>query len=200
MRRGEAPVTLGQVVPASFFERASNEVAADLIGKILWREGFGGGRLSEVEAYLAADDPASHAAKGLTQRNAAMFGSAGTLYVFMSYGVHWLLNFVCERAGVASAVLVRSYEPLTAQDESHSGGGAKGPGVVGRALGVGLDLNGAALGPASGVYVLDDGHRASVGQTVRVGISQGQELPLRYYLLGSGYVSGPMSTRERCLG
>ena len=67
-------------------------MAPDLIGKILWSPGLGGGRLTEVEAYLPVEDPASHAARGPTKRNAAMFGPPGTIYVFLSYGVHYLLN------------------------------------------------------------------------------------------------------------
>ncbi len=87
-------------------------MAPDLIGKILWREGVGGGRLTEVEAYLPDDDPACHAACGPTRRNAAMFGPPGTVYVYLSYGVHVLLNLVCDREQVGSAVLIRSFEPL----------------------------------------------------------------------------------------
>jgi DNA-3-methyladenine glycosylase len=121
----------GDVVPEAFFARASDEVAADLIGKILWREGFGGGRLTEVEAYLPVDDPASHSASGRTHRNAAMFGPPGHLYVYLSYGVHSLLNFVCDSEGRGSAVLIRSYDPLGEAGSEVAVLGARGPGVVG---------------------------------------------------------------------
>ncbi len=194
---GSAPE--GRMLPSSFFERDSNEVAADLVGKILWRCGFGGGRLSEVEAYLAVGDPASHAANGRTRRNVPMFGAPGTIYVFLSYGVHKLLNVVCDREGVGSAVLVRSYEPLMGADGEMVGEGAVGPGVVGRSLDIQLHLNGAALGYESGVLVLDDGCRPPVGRTTRVGISRGRELPLRHYSMDSGHVSCLGRTRERCL-
>ncbi len=167
----------GCLLGPEFFARGADEVARDLIGKIIWREGRGGGRLSEVEAYLPANDPACHAAKGLTRRNSAMFGPPGSIYVFLSYGIHYLLNLVCEREGVGAAVLIRSFE------------GARGPGVVGRLLGITPELNGSELGEPSGLYLIDDGTRPPVGVTVRVGISRGSELPLRYYWLGSPYVS-----------
>jgi DNA-3-methyladenine glycosylase len=181
----------GEILPPGFFARGSDEVAADLIGKIVWRQGFGGGRLTEVEAYLPAGDPASHAARGRTRRNAPMFGPAGHLYVFLSYGVHSLLNFVCDQDGVGSAVLLRSYEPLVLASEAVSGPGAVGPGAIGRALGVTLDMSGLALGGESEVFAIDDGARLRVGRTGRVGISRGGDLPLRHYMIGSRYISGP---------
>ena len=188
----------GDVLPAWFFARCSNEVAGDLVGKILWRRGFGGGRMSEVEAYLPVGDPASHAACGETMRNRAMFGPAGRLYVFLSYGVHRLLNVVCDEEGVGSAVLVRSYEPVAGPDGIPWGNGACGPGLVGLALGIELSMGGKALGEECGVVVIDDGSTPSVGQTTRVGISRGRELPLRHYLVGSDYVSGPRPPGGRC--
>jgi DNA-3-methyladenine glycosylase len=181
----------GEVLTDAFFARGSDEVAADLIGKIVWRRGFGGGRLAEVEAYLPVGDPASHAAPGKTRRNAAMFGPAGRLYVFLSYGVHRLVNFVCDEEHVGSAVLVRALEPLEAAAEHEAGRGARGPGMVGRLLGVELEMSGLALGEESGLFVVDDGMRPGVGRTVRVGISRGARLPLRHYMVGSRYVSGP---------
>lgn len=99
-------------VSAGFFDRPSDEVAPDLIGKILWRTGVGGGRLTEVEAYLPVGDPASHAFRGKTKRNAAMFGPSGHIYVYLSYGIHVLLNLVCDEEDVGSAVLVRAFEPV----------------------------------------------------------------------------------------
>jgi len=180
----------GRVLTAEFFARPSEQVAPDLIGKIVWALGRGGGRLTEVEAYLPKDDPACHAARGMTRRNAAMFGPPGHIYLFLSYGVHLLLNLVCERQGVGSAVLIRSFEPL-GRPGGLEGVGARGPGLVGRALGVRREMNGASLGPASGLYIIDDGHQPEVAVTTRVGISRGQHLPLRYYMKGSRFVSRP---------
>jgi DNA-3-methyladenine glycosylase len=181
----------GELLTDAFFARGAGEVADDLVGKIVWRRGFGGGRLAEVEAYLPVGDPASHAAPGETRRNAAMFGPPGRLYVFLSYGVHRLLNFVCDEEGVGSAVLVRSLEPLGDGPGSGASEGARGPGIVGRLLGVELGMSGLALGEESGLFVVDDGMRPDVGRTVRVGITRGVQLPLRHYMIGSRYVSGP---------
>ncbi len=102
----------GRALKAEFFARSADEVAPDLVGKIVWRAGVGGGRLTEVEAYLPENDPACHAARGRTPRNAAMFGPPGCLYVFLSYGMHVLLNVVCDLESRGSAVLIRSFEPL----------------------------------------------------------------------------------------
>lgn len=177
-----------------FFARPSDLVAADLVGKILWARGRGGGRLTEVEAYLPDGDPACHAACGLTKRNAAMFGPPGTIYVFLSYGVHHLLNLVCEREGVGSAVLIRAYAPLSEPATEGSGGGSRcgscGPGRVGRLLGIHQGLNGLALGEVSGLVILDDAFKPEVGVASRIGISRGRALPLRYYMVGSRYVTG----------
>ncbi len=111
-RGGPAAWPAGVSVPAVFFARPSDVVAAELVGKILWRENLGGGRLTEVEAYLPVDDPACHAYRGPTLRNRSMFGPPGSVYVYLSYGIHVLLNLVCDRESVGSAVLVRSFEPL----------------------------------------------------------------------------------------
>lgn len=187
----------GMVVGPEFFARPSDIVAPDLIGKILWREGRGGGRLVEVEAYLPTDDPACHAAVGRTPRNSAMFGPPGTIYVFLSYGVHYLLNLVCDERDVGSAVLVRALSPLAEDGHSRPGGTAmRGPGVVGRSLGVGPESNGRPLGLDSGLIVIDDGVRPEVGVTTRVGISKGEDLALRYYMCGSRCVSR-MGRRRR---
>ena len=155
-----------------------------------------------VEAYLPDGDPASHAAPGRTARNAAMFGPPGCAYLFRSYGVHICLNVVCDREGVGSAVLIRSFEPLgdTSRLRYNRGGGDKtgpwlscGPGRVGQALGLHLGLDGLYLGEESGVFILDDGARPEIGCTTRIGIPRGASLPLRYYMAGSRYVRAPGS-------
>ena len=99
---GELPA--GDPLAAEFFAVPSAVVAPALIGKLVWVRGVGGGRLTEVEAYLPQDDPASHAARGPTRRNAAMFLPGGHVYLYRSYGVHVCLNVVCDREGVGSAV------------------------------------------------------------------------------------------------
>lgn len=178
----------GVVLNTAFFDRSPDKVARDLIGKIGWARDVGGGRLTEVEAYLPVGDPASHAARGRTERNAAMFGPPGSIYIFLSYGIHLCLNFVCESEGVGAAVLVRSFEPL-GPGLGCEGEGACGPGRVGRALGIHGGLNGLPLGSSSGLYVIDDGRASEVVVTGRVGISRGQDLQLRYYMQGSTRVS-----------
>jgi len=195
-----------------FFARPSEEVAPDLIGKILWRWGVGGGRLTEVEAYLPQNDPACHAARGPTPRNAAMFGPPGCVYVYLSYGVHVLLNVVCDQESFGSAVLIRAFEPVgdTArlfQNRASHGRSVEprkrapldrptdgrslslGPGRLGQALGLRLALNGLPLGEASGLYIIDDGVSPEIARTTRVGISRGDHLPLRFYMTGNAYVT-----------
>jgi DNA-3-methyladenine glycosylase len=175
----------GRVLMAEFFARPSDEVAPDLVGKIVWRAGVGGGRLTEVEAYLPQNDPACHAARGRTPRNAAMFGPPGCLYLFVSYGIHVLLNLVCDLESRGSAVLIRSFEPLDDAFQSPS----RGPGRVGKALDIHLGLNTLPLGDVSGLHIIDDGVVSEVIRTTRVGISQGGHLPLRFYMAGSAYVT-----------
>jgi DNA-3-methyladenine glycosylase len=176
-----------------FFARSSDLVAEALVGKVLWRKGVGGGRLTEVEAYLPEGDPACHAARGPTLRNAAMFGPPGSIYVFLSYGVHWLLNIVCDREGVGSAVLIRAFEPMCELPEQRP----VGPGRAARALAIDAGLNGGHLGGTSGLTVIDDGARPEVAISGRIGISRGNLLPLRFCAAGSRFVSGSMrQTRE----
>jgi DNA-3-methyladenine glycosylase len=127
-----------------------------------------------------------------------MFGPPGTLYLFVSYGVHLLLNLVCLPEGRGAAVLVRALEPvgdtsvllanrgLSVDDLRVS---TSGPGRVGSALGLHFDLNNLRLGEASGVHVIDDGLQCPVDATGRIGISAGRELPLRYILPGNPFVS-----------
>ncbi|NLE10718.1 MAG: DNA-3-methyladenine glycosylase [Actinobacteria bacterium] len=209
---GELPA--GDPLAAEFFAVPSAVVAPALIGKLVWVRGVGGGRLTEVEAYLPQDDPASHAARGPTRRNSAMFLPGGHVYLYRSYGVHICLNVVCDGEGVGSAVLIRSFEPVgdvaklrhnrlplrvpggaspaPESDNKKTGGPwlSCGPGRVGQALGLRMELNGLPLGDQSGVFILDDGARPGLGCTTRVGVSRGASLPLRFYLAGSEYVSG----------
>lgn len=189
-----------RVLPASFFARPADLVAPELIGMILWREGVGGGRVVEVEAYLPEDDPACHAHRGITPRNSAMFGPPGTVYVYVSYGVHLLLNLVCESEGVAAAVLVRALEPVGDSSILLANRGlapgaelsaTSGPGRVGQALGLDMSWNSVELGFDSGLAVLDQGEVPPVEMTERIGISSGVHLDLRYILGGNRYLSRP---------
>ena len=144
-----------------------------------------------------------------------MFGPPGNVYVYLSYGIHVLLNLVCDREQVGSAVLIRAFEPSgdirqLECNRAQNGKGTKrhrfeqgtgepearyhgpllscGPGRVGQALGLHLGLNGLPLGKASSLYVIDDGLVAEVDRTKRIGISKGDHLPLRFVMGGSEYV------------
>ncbi len=169
---------------------------------ILWREGVGGGRLVEVEAYLHEEDPACHAHCGPTSRNAPLFGPPGTLYVFRSYGVHTCLNVVCHRPGLGSGILFRALEPLAevvvlrhnrgdVREKLERARLCSGPGRLGQALGADLSWNGAPLGAGPGVVLIDDGTRPPVECTERIGISRASYLPLRFILPSSPSLSRP---------
>jgi DNA-3-methyladenine glycosylase len=179
----------------SFFARPVLEVAPELIGATLLVDGVGG-LIVEVEAYHHTD-PAAHSYIGMTPRNAVMFGPPGFLYVYRSYGIHWCMNFVCEPAGSASAVLIRALEPVQGLAAMQRRRGFKepralcsGPGKVCEALGVSIRHNGLALdrppfelrAPASAPEIVAG---------PRVGITKAVEQPWRYGLKGSAYLSKP---------
>lgn len=192
----------GRAVPPSYFARPAPQVAADLIGLVLWRDGVGGGRIVEAEAYLHEEDPACHGHRGRTPANAHLFGPPGTLYVYVSYGVHLLVNLVCYREGEGTGVLIRALEPMGDISVLRRNRGdpnglhpptglTAGPGRVGQALGATLEWNGRQLGPESGVLILDDGTRPLVERTPRIGISRAADLPLRFIAAGSRFLSRP---------
>jgi DNA-3-methyladenine glycosylase len=142
----------------SFYSRYTPDVARDLIGATLVRKVDGKvltGRIVEVEAYRGADDPASHAYRGLTRRTAVMFGKAGRAYVYLAYGVNYCLNLTTEAEGEPGAVLIRAVEPIEGVEEMLLRRGvqdvtrvARGPGNLTRALGIDLQLKG--LGDLAG--------------------------------------------------
>jgi len=206
------------ILPGSFFARDTVTVAHGLLGKILVsRRGdtVTGGRIVETEAYLGTHDPGSHAAtKGITGRNAVMYGPPGRAYVYFTYGNHHMLNVVTEPEGIAGAVLVRALEPLFGVDAmmrrraSRAAGArlrerdlANGPGKLAAALGIDLADNGSVLG--TGTLAVHDAPDPTepVATSGRVGLSDGHELELRFYLEGNPYVSkgrvGPRPARTR---
>jgi DNA-3-methyladenine glycosylase len=182
----------------SFFARSVHKVAPDLIGATLLVDGIGG-RIVEVEAYHHTD-PAAHSFSGQTARNAVMFGPPGKAYVYRSYGIHWCLNFVCEPEGSASAVLIRAIEPLEGLAKMRRRRGlsderllCSGPGRLSEALGVTHAHNGLALDRPPFELIARQG-KPEIVSGVRIGITKAAELPWRYGLAGSRFLSKPFKT------
>ncbi len=195
--RVQSPPMPSQALPdLRFFARSVHEVAPELIGATLLFRGVGG-IIVEVEAYHQTD-PAAHSYRGLTPRNAVMFGPPGHAYVYRSYGLHWCLNFVCEPEGSAGAVLIRALEPRdglatmrrrrrAVKDERLL---CAGPGRLCQALAISDRENGTALTPP--LFALRG--RTQTPKIVagpRIGISVGTEHPWRYGLAGSPFLSKP---------
>jgi DNA-3-methyladenine glycosylase len=182
----------------SFFDRSVHEVAPELIGATLLFDGVGG-LIVEVEAYHYTD-PAAHSYGGATERNAVMFGPAGFAYVYRSYGIHWCVNFVCERAGSASAVLIRALEPtegLAAMRRRRGLPDARllcsGPGRLTQALGITRAHNALPL-DAPPFELHARAGEPEVVSGLRIGITKAVELPWRYGLKGSRYLSKPFKS------
>ena len=184
---------------ADFFERSVHDVARDLVGCELRFDGVGG-VIVEVEAY-ERDDPACHAHVGLTPRTATLFGPPGRAYVYLSYGIHSCLNFVCEPEGRAAAVLIRALEPRWGVEEMRRRRGREalrdlcsGPGKLTEALGIGLDLDHAPLdeAPFEVHPPADEWAGVEVGCGPRIGITRAAELPWRFGARDSGYLSRPL--------
>lgn len=182
---------------ADFFARSVHTVARELIGCRLLYEGRGG-TIVETESY-DRDDPACHAYAGLTRRTEPLFGPPGRAYVYLSYGIHSLLNAVAEPEDEAAAVLIRAVEPTTGLEEMRARRGERpdtdlcsGPGKLTEALGVGLDANGADLttDPFQLLPPKPD-WSGDVVTSPRVGITKAIERPWRFSLAGSPFVSRP---------
>ncbi|NJO53633.1 MAG: DNA-3-methyladenine glycosylase [Bacteroidales bacterium] len=188
-------VQVSQHLDAAFFSRSVHEVAPDLIGATLL-VGAVGGVIVEVEAY-DRDDPASHGYGRRTERNAAMFGPPGRVYVYRSYGIHWCLNFVCEPETVASAVLIRAIEPTIGLEAMQARRGLSdprllcaGPGRLCQALGITRALDHARL-DAPPFLLLPSPARMLIVTGPRIGITKAAEQPWRYGLAGSRFLSKP---------
>ena len=179
----------------AFFNRSVHDVAPDLIGATLLFAGRGG-PIVEVEAYHHTD-PAAHSFRGPTERNAVMFGPPGYIYVYRSYGIHWCVNFVCEAKGSASAVLIRAVEPTQGIATMRRRRGLSdirllcaGPGRVCEALAITGAHNALALDRAPFELRPRNGD-VEVVAGVRIGITKAAELPWRYGLKGSRFLSKP---------
>ncbi|HZB83674.1 MAG TPA: DNA-3-methyladenine glycosylase [Rubrobacteraceae bacterium] len=187
-----------EVLQRTFYKQDPRLVAVDLLGCTLVHEtaeGVTSGMIVETEAYRP-EDPACHAYKGLTMRNRTIFGRPGLAYVYLSYGVHKLLNAVCEEEGVGSAVLIRALRPhqgleIMSRRRNRSTHLCDGPGRLAQALGIEIDQDGSDLtdGP---LYILwGDAPEGRIVSTTRIGISRGTELPWRFLIEGEKSVSVP---------
>jgi DNA-3-methyladenine glycosylase len=192
-----------RALPADFYARPVLEVAPDLIGCRVEHSGASG-VIVETEAYHESE-PASHAFAGLTPRTTTLFGEPGRAYVYRSYGIHALLNAVCEPSGIGSGVLIRALLPVSGIEEMRARRGllggrpvrdqelCSGPGKLTQAMGITLADNGSSLSsgtvrirPREGEWL-----EPAVVQSMRVGITRAVELPWRFSAAGSRYVSRP---------
>jgi DNA-3-methyladenine glycosylase len=187
-----------QRLTASFFSRSVHEVAPDLIGTTLLFDGVGG-LVVEVEAYHQTD-PAAHSYGGPTARNAVMFGPPGRAYVYRSYGLHWCVNFVCEPAGSAGAVLIRALEPTAGLAAMRRRRGVtdvrllcSGPGRLCEALGITGAHNGLALDQPP-FRVMPRLDTVAIVAGPRIGLTKAVDKPWRYGLKGSRFLSKPFRT------
>jgi DNA-3-methyladenine glycosylase len=180
-------------------------LARHLLGKVLVRERRGSmavGRIVETEAYLP-DDPACHAYRGITPRNRSLYLKAGHAYVYLCYGSSYMLNVSSEAAGVGAGVLLRALEPLQGIEHMRRARKfpgrnlARGPGRLAAAMRVDRRLDGIDLFAPGPLWIGSDGHEvAAIGQSVRIGLSKGAEAPLRFFVAGSRYLSGPRALNE----
>jgi DNA-3-methyladenine glycosylase len=196
-QKGTSAPALGKRLKRAFFARSVHEVAPDLIGATFLVNGVGG-IIVEVEAYHHTE-PAAHSFNGPTPRNRVMFGPPGFAYVYRSYGIHWCVNFVCEKEGSASAVLIRALEPTHGLAAMRRRRGVandralcSGPGKLTEALGITHAQNGLALdAPPIALYARKG--EVIVASGIRIGITKAVDLPWRYGLKGSRYLSKPFS-------
>ncbi len=202
----------GTALARPFYARPSTVVAPELLNKVLVVGGRAA-RIVEVEAYAGEDDPASHAYRGRTARNATMFGPPGGLYVYFTYGMHWCANAVCSPDGSSSAVLLRAAAPVAGLDAMYAARPAarrdtdlcSGPAKLCQALGIdgGLDgrdlvaggglVDGSGGGDDQRVTILDDGTPPPrrPGRSPRIGIRVAVEVPWRWFVAGDPNVSRP---------
>jgi DNA-3-methyladenine glycosylase len=179
------------------------ELARFLIGKMLVRilaEGVAGGRIVETEAYVVGD-PAGHAYRGMTPRNRTLFLERGHAYVYLAYGVSFMLNVSSETPGVGAGVLIRAIEPTVGVAIMERNRGAervrdlaRGPGRLCQALAIDRRLDGIDLCQAGALWLGSDGQAPDeVGRSKRIGITRAPDSPLRFYVRGNPFVSGPQA-------
>lgn len=189
-----------ELLPVTFYLQPTAEVAQALLGKILvhrTEQGVIAGIIVETEAYCQ-DDPACHASRGLTARNAAMFGPPAHAYIYQVH-THLMLNAITQPEGVGEGVLIRAVEPVLGVELMRSHRQldnirklCSGPGKLAKAYGLSKQQNGSSL--LNGALTLHEADAVPTGQICcgsRIGISQGQEYPWRFWIQGSAYVSRP---------
>ena len=197
------------VLDAEFFNADPRKVARKLLGKLLIRKTARGllvGRVVETEAYLGRGDAAAHAAAGKTARNAVLFGPPGIAYIYFIYGNHYCLNVSCLPDGVPGGVLFRALEPVSGIEEMAAARGvtiaresdlkkiSSGPGRLCEAMGITRqgDNGKSLVSRKSDLRLADDGYRIGrVAVTSRIGITKSAEQPLRFFIAGNRFVSGP---------
>jgi DNA-3-methyladenine glycosylase len=188
-------------LPVSFFVRPTEQVAAELLGMMVVST-VGGevteGRIVETEAYLGYDDPASHGYRHRRNaRNLALFGPPGSWYVYLSYGMHWCANLVCQRRGLASAVLLRALEPIEGLEvmrRRRRGVETKdlcsGPGKLCQALGIDRSLDDTRMAQSSVIVRHPTAwEQPQVTVAPRIGITKAADWPLRFHVAGSPWTS-----------
>jgi DNA-3-methyladenine glycosylase len=189
------PPRLGKPLKRGFFDRSVHEVAPELIGATLLVDGVGG-IIVEVEAYHHTD-PAAHSFRGPTPRNMVMFGPPGFSYVYRSYGIHWCANFVCDKEGSASAVLIRALQPTHGIPAMRRRRGlhderalCSGPGKLCEALAITIEHSELPLDrPPIALHARTS--QPDVVTGVRIGITKAVDLPWRYGLKDSKFISKP---------
>jgi DNA-3-methyladenine glycosylase len=179
------------------------ELARFLIGKLVVRSlpgGLASGRIVETEAYLT-HDRASHSFRGMTARNKVMFGPPGYAYIYLAYGVSFMLNVSSAVEGVGEGVLIRAAQPVAGHGLMKQNRGAvpprdlmRGPGRLAKALDIGRSLDGTDLCATGPLWLASDGYEPqSIGVSLRIGINRDAGRPLRFFVIGSPFVSGPAS-------
>ena len=213
------PEQRAELLPREFLGRPAPEVAPGLLGCVLESEtdeGIVAVTLTEVEAYNGEEDPASHAYRGRTARNAVMYGPPGYAYVYFTYGMHFCVNVVCMPAGTASAVLLRAGQVVAGEDlarrrrpvDGPARNLARGPARLCQALGITRALNGAdlcaqasplRLRPGTRSEEKNSGDPSSIDTGPRVGVSAAADVPWRFWLDGEPSVSAyrPWVPRRR---
>src|SRR5512141_1015770 len=185
----------------AFYARPPSLVARDLLGKILVRRVDGlmvAGRIVETEAY-SSDDPASHAFRGRTERNRALFGEVGHAYVYQTHGPNFCLNVVARKGKPAGGVLIRALEPLKGIEAMRRSRGlidgrrpASGPGNLSRAMRIDMRLYGTDLTKRGPLVIADDGAaKPKVRRTVRIGVTAARDKRWRFVVEGSPFITRP---------